>query len=201
VSIKRINIDQQFAQIGVRTTPGKMHISMPKGKMRIRTETPQMDIDRRAPSFKINRKKINNESGLKGPLELSRTYRNKSKQAASRSARNAKDDGDLIANPNIPGDKSVPLLAKSKMKRTLPKIDYNTGQVRASSPEISWDKGHMRINWSKHSVIVDWEGDYLADITIDPKYSIEVYLRTQPYFRVMVEEVLDGPGRYIDHAI
>jgi len=172
-------------------------------QMNIRTETPQMRVDSQAPSFRVNRQKINNESGLKAPLELAKTFRNEGRQAALRGARQAKDDGNFIANPHIPGDKSIPRLARNKAMRRLEKPEVNIGLMPASSPEVTWDKGHMRINWSKHSVVIDWNGDYLPQLTVDPKYSVEVFLRTEPYFRVMVEEVLDPnrPGRYVDQAI
>jgi len=201
--LMRVNIDQQFAEIGVRNTRAKMNISMPKGQLRINTETPKMQIDRKVPAFRINRKKINNESGLKGPLELAKTFRNSGKSAAFRAMANYKNDGNFVANPNIPGDKSFPMLAKNKLMRHMQKPDYNVGLMPAGSPDVSWDKGHMRINWSKHSVRIDYDGDNLADISIDPKHSVEVYLRKRPYFRVTVEAVNVGgaPGRYIDSAV
>jgi hypothetical protein len=61
----------------------------------------------------------------------------------------------------------------------------------------------MRINWSKHSVVIDWDGEYMPQFMVDPKHSIEVYLRTEPYFRIMVEEAIDPnrPGRIVDQAI
>jgi len=202
MSIKRLNIDQQFAEIGVRSTPAKMNISLPRMQMRIRTETPQMQIDRKAPSFKVNRRKINNESGLAGSLELSKTFRNKGRQAALRGAKQAKDDGNFLANHRIPGDKVVPQLAKNKAMARAQKPDFNVGLMPAGSPEVTWDKGHMRVNWSKHSVVIDWDGEYMPELTIDPKYSVEVFLRKQPYFRVFVEEAVSpGAGRYIDHAV
>jgi hypothetical protein len=72
-----------------------------------------------------------------------------------------------------------------------------------SRPEVIWDKGHMSINWSKHSILIDWDGEYMPELTVDPKYSIEVFLRTEPYFRVSVEEMVDPsmPGRFVDQAI
>ena len=203
MSLLRLNIDQRMAEIGVRSSPARLNISLPRMQMNIRTETPQMRVDSQAPSFRVNRQKINNESGLKAPLELAKTFRNEGRQAALRGARQAKDDGNFIANPNIPGDKSIPRLARNKAMRRLEKPEVNIGLMPASSPEVTWDKGHMRINWSKHSVVIDWNGDYLPQLTVDPKYSVEVFLRTEPYFRVMVEEVLDPnrPGRYVDQAI
>jgi hypothetical protein len=202
MSLLRLNIDQQMAEIGVRSTPAKMHISMPRMHMRIKTVAPQMNIDSKAPSFKVNRQKINNESGLKAPLELAKTFRNKGRQTAMRAIGANKDDGNLLANHKIPGDK-VPRVAKNRAMSRLGTKDINIGLMPSSSPEVVWDKGYMRINWSKHSVVIDWDGDYMPRMTIDPKYSVEVYLRTEPYFRVMVEELLDssGPGRYVDHAI
>jgi len=203
MSLLRLNINQQFAQIGVRSTPARMNISMPKGQMRITTETPQMNIDKKAPSFRINRKKINNESGLKGPLELAKTFRNKGRSNALQAAANYKNDGNFIANPHIPGDKSIPMLSKNKMKRALAQPEYNVGLMPASSPEITWDKGHMNVNWSRHSVRIDYVGDSLADISIDPKHSVEVYLRTRPSFRVTVEEIQTDNiiGRFINSLV
>ena len=61
----------------------------------------------------------------------------------------------------------------------------------------------MSINWSKHSILIDWDGEYMPQLTIDPKYSIEVFMRTEPYFRISVEEIaMPGmTGRYVDQAI
>jgi len=174
---------------------------MPSGRLRIQTQTPQMTIDKKAPSFRVNRKKINNESGLQGPLEFAKTFRNKDRAAAFRGTANFKNDGNFIANHRIAGDKSIPMMAKNRMKRHFQRPEVNVGLMPASPAEIHWDKGHMRINWSRHSVSVDWDGESLADITVDPKHSVEVYLRTRPYFRVTVEEAHTGPGRYIDQAI
>jgi len=201
MAIQRLKIDQQFAEIGVRSSPARMNISTPRPQMRIKTETPQMQIDRKNASFKVNRRKINNESGLKAPLELAKTFRNKGRQGAHRAVRTNVDDGNFLANHNVPGDK-VPKLAARKAMSALQKKDINIGLMPQTSPEVIWDRGHMRINWSKHSVVIDWDGEYMPTLTVDPKHSVEVFMRTEPFFRVMVEEMLPGgTGRYIDQAI
>jgi len=200
MAIQRLKIDQQFAEIGVRSTPARMNISHPRMNMRIRTEAPQMQIDKKNASFKVNRRKINNESGLKAPLELAKTFRNKGRQGGLRGVKNAVDDGNFLGNMKMQGDR-VPKLAKNKAMSALQKRELNIGLMPQTSPEIQWDKGHMRINWSKHSVVIDWDGEYMPTMKIDPKYSVEVFMRTEPYFRVMVEELPGTSGRYVDHAI
>ncbi|MDR2599760.1 MAG: DUF6470 family protein [Oscillospiraceae bacterium] len=201
MSLLKLNIDQQLAQIGVRTTSARLNISLPRKNISIKSERPKMSIDKKAPTFKVNRQKINNESGLKSTGELAKTFRNKGRQAALQAAATAKNDGNFLANPKLPADKAIPQLAKNKTMARLGTKEYNIGLMPQSSPEVTWDKGHMRINWSKHSVVIDFSGDYMPDMSVDPKHSVEVFLREQPYFRVMVEEMIPNAGRYIDHAI
>ena len=193
-----------MAEVGVRSTPARLNISMPRGQLRIRNETPQLSIDSQAPSFRVNRQKISNESGLKSSNELAKDFRNAGRQAALSAARQAKDDGNFIANHRIPGDKAIPALAKNKaMSRLSANRNLNIGLMPASSPEFTWDKGHMNVNWSKHSIVIDWDGDNIPQMTVNPRHSVQTFLRTEPYFRIRVEEVLNPnrPGRYVDRAV
>jgi len=206
MSIVRINIDQQYAQIGIRNASGqaRMQISMPKGQMTIRTETPRMELDNRMPTFQSPRQRISNESGLMSPLTLARDFRNKGKQAALRAAGEYKNDGNFIANHRIPGDKSIPMLAKRKMDALLGTREFNVGLMPSSPPSLDWDKGYTRINWSGHSINVDWTGGTMADVTADTNYPVEVSLSRQPSFRISsIEPNIQTRtyGRYIDRMI
>jgi len=206
MSIVRINIDQRLAQIGINNAAGKarMQITMPKGQMSIRTETPKMELDNRMPTFRSPRQRISNESGLMSPLTFARDFRNKGKQAALRAAGEYKNDGNFIANHRIPGDKSIPLLAKNKMNALLGTRDFNVGLMPSSPPSLDWDKGHTRINWSGHSIEVNWTGDTMAKVSSEANYPVEVFLSRQPSFRIAsVEPNVTNRtyGRYIDRMI
>ena len=202
-SMPSITIEQQLAEIGIRRTPAQMHIEQQRMEMSIKTETPQMEIERKNPSFKVNRKKINTESGLKPPDELSKEFRDKGKAGALRGAKTAVNDGNFLGDLRRQGDRVARLARNKTMSAILRKKEMNIGLMPKSSPEIVWDRGYMRINWSKHSIVIDWDGEYMPRVTIDPKSSIEVYLRTEPYFRILVEEAEDSeiPGRIVDRAI
>jgi len=198
-----ITIEQQLAEIGIRRTPAQMHIEQQQLEMKIRTETPQMEIERKNPSFKVNRKKINSESGLKPPDVLSKEIRDRGRELALRGAKTAVDDGNFLGDLKKPGDRVGKLARTKTMNAILKKKETNLGLMPKSSPEVVWDRGYMRINWSKHSIVIDWDGEYLPKVTIDPKHSIEVYMRTEPYFRILVEEAQDPsiPGSLVDKAI
>jgi len=202
--IYKINIDQQFAEIGVNSVAAKMNISQQHPKMTISTESPEMEIERQNPSFRINRKKINAESGLKGPQALTKDFRDNGRAGALRGSKTAVDDGNFLGDhAKKPGDRVGKLAHAKTMNAIAKRKQMNIGLMPKSQPEVVWDKGSLRINWSKHSVVIDWDGEYMPQVIIDPKSSIEVFLRTEPYFKVMVEEGVDPnmPGRIVDEAI
>ena len=202
-NIQKIIIDQQLAEVGVRSTPAKMHITVPRMEMKITTESPHMEIDSRAPTFKVNRKKINSESGLKSPAEITMAYRDAGKAGAQKGTKTAVEDGNFLGELRKPGDRVAKLSHNKAMNAIVKKKQTNIGLMPKTRPEVEWDRGYMWINWSKHSIVIDWDGEYMPQLTIDPKYSLEIFLRTEPYFRVTVEDILDPnmTGRYVDRAI
>ena len=202
-NIQKISIDQQIAEIGVRNVPAQMHITLPRMKMKITSESPQMEIDKKDPAFKVNWRKVRSESGLKPPPEFSYDYRNKGIEGAVKGTKTAADDGNFLGELRIPGDRVAKLAHNKTMSEIIKKRQVNIDLMPKSSPEVEWDKGYMRINWSKHSIVIDWDGEYMPQLTVDPRSSIEIFLRTEPYFRVTVED-WDDPnmtGRYVDRAI
>ena len=202
--ISRIVIDQQSAQIGVNSNPAQMRISKPKKQMNITKETPKMEFNNTMPTFKVNRRKINSESGLKPTMELSKDYANKGKSGALKGAAQAKSDGNFLGEVRNPGDRVARLARNKTMGAILDKQQANLGLMPQSPPEITWDKGQTRIDWSGHSLVIDWEGDeFMPQVTVESPHSVEVYLRTKPYFRIRVEEGSPSPptGNQINQAI
>jgi len=202
-SIQKLLIDQQLAEIGLKVTPARMNLSLPRLQMKVTTESAHMEIERKAPTFKINRKKINNESGLKSPSEFTKSYRNAGIAGALKGAKDAGDEGDFVGDARKRGNRIAQLSRSKAMASATRKKQLDLSLMPKSSPEVVWDKGSMSINWSKHSIVIDWDGEFMPELTIDPKYSIEIFMRTEPYFKVTVEELLDpnSPGRYVDQAI
>ena len=201
--MQNITIEQQLAEIGIQNVPAQMKIEQQRLKMHIKTEQAQMEIEHKNPSFKINRKKINSESGLKSTPELSKDYRDKGRSGALRGARTAVQDGNFLGDVKRHGDKVGSLAHQKTMSAVLRKKQTNVGLMPKSMPEIEWERGSLNINWSKNSIVIDWDGEYMPKVTLDPKYSVEVYMRTSPYFRITVSEAEDPsrPGMLVDKAI
>ena len=200
MTISRIRIDQQFAQVGVRGGPASMQMSQPNGQINIQQSAPELTVDTQIPTFRGNRQRVNNESGLMDPSTLARTFSSKGRQAALQAARTYAAEGDSIANHRIPGDKSIPAMVKNKMRQFFQKADYNVGLMPSSIPSLDWDKGYINVGFSKHSISIDRTGGAMApQITANINFPVEVFLSRQPYIRVSVEHVTIG--RHIDRTV
>jgi len=199
-----LRTEQQFAQIGIRSSHARMQISMPEGQMRIQNTKPQLEINTQIPRFRVPRERLRSELNLAGPVSFAKEFRDKGKQEALRAVATYAREGDQIANKNIPGDKSIPMMVKNKMRSYFQKPETNIGLMPSSPPSLEWDKGYINVNATRHNISVDWSGSNTAQISVDTGYPVEVSLARQPSFRVTgVEPAVQNRtiGRYIDRMV
>ncbi|MCL2662699.1 MAG: DUF6470 family protein [Oscillospiraceae bacterium] len=199
MTIPRIRIDQQTAQIGVRGGPAALQMSIPNAQIQIQKSDPELTVDTQIPTFRGNRQRVSNESGLKDPLTLAKDFRNKGRQAALNAAATYKNEGNFIANPGIPGDKSIPMMVRNKMRQFFQKPDFNVGLMPSSIPSLNWDKGHINVSFSRHNISIDRAGSITPQITANINFPVDVFISRQPYVRVSVEQVTIG--RHIDRTV
>ena len=205
MSIQRLTFQYQSAQISVRgNNPARMQISMPEGQMRIQNSRPQLQINTQMPTFRVPRERLRNEMGLAGPLTFAKQFRDKGRNGALRATGTYAAEGDYIANPNLPGDKSIPMMVANKMRQFFRKPETNIGLMPSSPPSLNWTRGHIEVNASRHNISVDWSGRNLADVSVDMNYPVEVSLSRQPYFRVTgTEPAVEKRtmGRFVDRSV
>jgi len=114
------------------------------------------------------------------------------------------NDGDAVANHRIPGDQSIPRMIANRMRRHFNNVEYNIGLMPSSPPSLEWDKGHIETKFSRHNIAIDWNGENLADVTVDTGYPVQVSLSRQPHFRITgIEPAVQNRtlGRYIDRTV
>ena len=202
--VQRLITEQSFAQIGIRSSHARMNINMPAGQMSIQNVRPQLEVNTEMPSFRVPRERLRSELGLAGPLSFAKEFRNKGRSAALRAVGSYASDGDYIANHRIPGDKSLPMLAKNKMNQLLRKPETNIGLMPSSPPSLDWTKGRIDVNFSRHNIGVDWSGSNLIDVTVEEGYPAEVSLLQRHDFRILgMEPAVEKRtlGYFIDRTI
>ncbi|NLL39955.1 MAG: hypothetical protein GX254_10280 [Clostridiales bacterium] len=196
--ISRIKIDQQFAQIGIKITPAKLNIKMPKQKMKIVQEDPQMEINIERPTFEINMKKVRNEMGFRDPMTLMREIRNTAIDKTYNYISQTVNDGNQMAKVEQKGNRIAGVYRSKSLKQSQKGI--NIGLMPKELPEIVWSKGSIDIKWTSRKFKIEWEGECRPEIIVDPKHSVEVYLREKPYIKIIIEdaEAQESNGRLID---
>jgi len=202
--VQRLITDQQFAQIGIRSSHARMQVSMPQGQMSFSNQRPQLQVNTQIPRFRVPRERLRSEMGLAGPVSFAKQFGNKGRQEALRAIGTYASDGDFIANHRIPGDKSIPMLAKNKLSRALRKPETNIGLMPSSPPSLDWDKGVIDINFSRHNFAVDWSGSNLIDVTVEEGFPAEVSLLQRHDFRILgMEPAVENRtlGNFIDRSV
>ena len=202
--VQRIIIDQQFAQIGIRSSLARMQISSPESRINIQNQRPQLQVNTELPRFRVPRERLRNELNLAGPLSFAREFANKGRSGGHQATATYASEGDFIASKNIPGEKSIPMMVSNKMRQYFRKPDTNIGLMPSSPPSLDWEKGVIDINFSGHRVAVDWSGSNTADISVEHGYPVEVSLSRQAHFRVMgIEPAVENRtyGRFIDRSV
>ncbi|MDR3209345.1 MAG: DUF6470 family protein [Oscillospiraceae bacterium] len=192
--ISRIIIEQQLASIGVKVTPAQLQITARTPEMEITSEMPMMEVERENPTFQVVWEKPGEDDALlltpgvlAGPA----------------------DAPDILSpgeEPDAPKrEESVTHIAERALRhmRESAKRDLNRTLTPKTSPKIEWDPGSVDINWSNHRIKIEWDGEFMPELTVDPPYSVEVYLSESPYFRITVEEgeVPPETGLLLDETI
>ena len=186
MNLSRILIDQQFAALGVRTRQAQLNITTHRPQMTVETTRPVMSVEREAPSFEVNWKKVFDESGLMRPDTFRFHFRDVAINNGFKMINEYAREGEFYAKVEQGGNRIAQYARHKEIEKA--QVDINIASMPRTSPEVKWNPGSMQVSWSRHSIDISVSGDYLPEVIIDPTYSIEVYLREQPYISITVAE-------------
>lgn len=199
--ITKLMIEQQFAQVGIRTTNAQLHISTPRPQMTIENVAPEMNVDRKAPTFEVDWDAVYNESGLRRPGNFAKHVTAKAAKTGMESIGEAVREGDLLGDVARGGDRVVEIAKNQTRKATQTEI--NLGLMPHNRPSVQWDPGYVNVSWSRHQLIVEWDTEFMPEFKVDPPYSVEIFLRNRPYIKITVAEGEDPyqPGKVVDESL
>ena len=195
-AIPNIVIDQGFGSLGIEMTPAQMKITTPRPEMQITNEPAEISIEQQLPELKVNWTKDRSLPVVK-PSSLS--ARHVASQSHVKIDMNEPvGDSDQLGVARARGTRNA-MRSRQKSIR-MEQVEINLNSVQKHSPEVEWTPGVININWTRGSLCVDWVGEYMPQVVIDPPFSIDVYLQEKPYIKIIVE---DGTapgvaGSYID---
>jgi hypothetical protein len=128
-----MTISQQFAKIGMQTTPGKLTIEKEDAKLSIKQDSPKVNMKVDMPKVQIDQYECFAEAGLKNMADLTDEITGYAKQNVMKYMAKRSSDGDRMAAIENKSD-VIAEIARSDM---YDQTDFNMGIIPTSRPKIT----------------------------------------------------------------
>ena len=183
----KLNIEQQRAQISVEIQNAQLHVKVPHRKMHINHEPARMEITRSEGKVNIDLQAVKSNLGLKSYDEMTRAAAQRAKAKAQQGVRENVSNAAQIADPAK--GQSLGKLAKSKM---IALKNPKPGRSPVPPPVgMEGQPGRMQVEWVKGGVTIDWEGDNLVEVYVEPPHSVNIQLTQRANIQIsLIEETL-----------
>jgi len=187
MKVRRLEIEQQLAQISVNSQMASLSIEMPKRAMMVENKRARMTVERQSADIEIDMEDFRNHIGLKTMRTLNEEIAVRASAQADQGIKEIANDAKFIGT--LPaGGNPIAQLAKSKMlEQKAPEL--NTGSVPPGSVKMRGKPGEFSINWSKHDLKINWDNFQSPTITVEPKATVDVKLAQEPSIEYTVVEV------------
>ncbi|MGE4354054.1 MAG: DUF6470 family protein [Oscillospiraceae bacterium] len=198
MKIQRLQIEQQFIQIGVDSQFAALSISIPTRRMKISRQDAEMDINRQSPDISLDMQDFRNNNGIKDIEAFSEEYTTKAFEHVSRSIRRLASDGDFMGALPSKGNKIAELAKNRMLESHAPQM--NSGDVPYGAIKMKGDPGSFNIDWTSHDVKIQWDDYQTPKIIVEPKASVDVYVAREPLieYTVIEQTIPAESGREID---
>ena len=171
--MKRVEIDSEFARIGIKTQPARVNVE--RSARRVAQSPPQMQSP---PTFKVNWQAIREQTGTAGVVQLSKRFA---------PAAQADAGTNTSAFSEVSGQYTQEYIADSS--------NMDVGAL------VEWDMGTTKINVSPYELNIEW-GDTSPEITVEP-HSVEIFMENYPSIKISVVEdrLMITQGRNVDKKV
>lgn len=185
----RLNISSSRPVLDITSTKAQLNVTNKFRRFKARRVPPEMTVDRKMPSFKLNWKKVWNESGRKSPEALKQHFNQMSRRKLEQAIQNTVSTGNYLMDiKNYIGNSGNPLSQIIwQQMMTDASVETNVASMPESSPEITWDPGHIKIEWTTGEIQIEWDDSFMPDVTVTP-HSVEIKLSGHKGVKISVDE-------------
>ena len=184
----RLNIEQQYAKISVDIQPAKIRIEKPEKSMHIHQQVPQMLVEWEAPRVELNFEEARAKLGSNAATPTTSNQMTIRSLAAIHNIAytggtpvSQQNENELKVTGNAPAAEVLQTIRERRIPDDVKPIH------RELSPSVRWERGDMSIQWSAHEFYIEWEGESLPQITVEP-CSVDIYIEQKPYIRIYLDE-------------
>ncbi len=187
MKVMRVEIEQQRAQIKIETQQAQLRVEMPDRRMEITQTRPEMTVHRNNPEIELDMDDFKANIGLKTYdqliAEAAASARIEARQGTQEIVRTSKYIGDVTIHSN----KVAEVSSDQMLEFSDPDMGHNP--IPPGAVEMAGKPGTLEIEWSGFEVSIDWVGDSMPEIYVEPPCSVNVEISTQPFIKISASEV------------
>ncbi len=191
MKVRRVQIEQQRAQLKIDSEMAALSIKMPKRRMKVERKPAQMSVETTPGTVKLDMESFRNKLGIKSVFALADEIGNQAMADVKEAISNIVSDGDYVATLPSNGNPIAELM-RSKMLNVEEPTLYH-GNVPDGTIKMEGIPGDVQINWSSHEVKISWDEYQSPVITVEPKASVNVELAKRPSVKITVVELSIPP--------
>lgn len=185
----RLNIEQQYAKLGLEIIKPQLNMHTTLPKIKIESQPAIVEIHTTPGKLEIDTTPCRYALGLKNLSDLARDLAQEGKQAVLEAIGKISEDGDRMAEFQN-GDAIVELAYEINLQS-----DYSIEWAYKQPPLISYQKGSVEYNVIPAKLNIDFEK---GDVELDFKQGkVSGYLRQQNYIRFWTSGSREGS--FIDY--
>ncbi len=201
MKVRRVQIEQQRAQLKIDSQMASLSIDMPIRRMKVEQRSAEMSVETEPARVKLDMEDFKNKIGIKSIYKLIDESSAQAIAHASEAIKEISNDGYFVGALPSNGNPIAELNRMKMLKVEEPKL-YN-GNVPDGTIKMEGTPGDIQIDWSSHEVKIIWDEYQTPSITVEPKASVNVELSPKPSieFTVVEQTIPKESGRIVDTEV
>ena len=185
--VMRLEIEQQRAQIDINIQPAQLHIEMPDRSMEINQKRPEMTARREQAGVELDMEEHKVNMGLKNYKQMTAAATADALASAQQGIREIVSTSKHLGDVTAHGNKVAAVVKDKMLEFSDPKMGHSP--IPPGAVEMDGKPGTLEINWSDYDLSIDWSGECVPEISVEPQNSVDVELSTQPSVKMSASEV------------
>lgn len=181
----KLRIIRQNGEIGIQSTPAKVHISSKPPRLNIRRRRAELLIRRENSKLIIDNKHELERIGSKAVSRVIEDIARQSVDVCTEATMEIAKYGTRVFKASKTRGEVIKQIIIDRMMREAkaPKTHLPPKDM----PKVKFVKGKLEMEWVIYEPEMEWEINAQVDVEVEP-YIVEVYLKKKPFLKIIVED-------------
>ncbi len=202
-----LSIQTSRPYLDITTTRARIDITNKIRRFSAKRTPPQMKIERQAASYKVDWSQVWARSRRNTSVNMKKynaqAVRQRTEQPMAQVQRHANSaNANVMYTENYRGSSTASLTQPSLQDIMDSGMELNLASLADSKPNVQFDPGYMKVEWTSGELQIEWDDDFMPEITVTP-HSVEIRLAGHKEVKIAVDEqrVAHNGGKKVNKRV